>query len=777
MIQLVVGDVFLDLYDEDLPRLTLSIEDIETTETTTSFSRQFRVPATTTNTEFFKSAFSINGRDFDISIRQEAVILVDGMEFQRGEIRLQQVFFNDITNQTDYGIIFLGDVRNFASAVGDRTMCELDLTNLAHEKTLANVTASWDAYPETPSTQDEGLLSGSIVYPLIDFGNSYNEDFVPQETRIENGGSDDNFTNSSHPLHIDRMRPCIKVKDIWDKIFENAGFTYTSTFLETNLFRHLYVGAWGDEAKTELLPFNYAYYSVNFGEIPQFTLDGNENVIPLNFQSSEGYTLSTGKYTVPRTGVYDISLRIRVNISWDVIVGSSPDATYTIRCYKNSSAPANQLISETYTVDSLSNGSFITEFFFGNSSTVNMLVNNESLAINDEIFWTIEYDGGTNVNDLYTDYVREGVQQEVSVNPALGLTCETTQIDFVKSIISKFRLVFAPDRNNPNNLFVEPWSNYIAGGQLFDWTEKLDLSRDGVLEPTLYTQTANITFKDDEAEDFLNIVNQQEIGEVYGTLNFNSLSNVLKGNRDITTNFEPLPVIQIDGAAQANNGMDNTIIAKIHDLRTESDSSNNAKVVREPVKPGLRLFWYDGFKHTGTTSARDNTWYLEDDTDSDSFTKFPMISEFNEWGDRDDSWQGLDTLTQTLNWQKENTFIRFDLAQTELGSSVYDNYWSQYISFLYNRWGRRYTAHFVLDANDLLEFNFDDVIFVKDAYYYVEKIYDVIVGEQSSVKVDLIKLNNFVPPSSGFMPPGTMWEELIGIANFWENINTNWEDV
>ena len=59
-------------------------------------------------------------------------------------------------------------------------------------------------------------------------------------------------------------------------------------------------------------------------------------------------------------------------------------------------------------------------------------------------------------------------------------------------------------------------------------------------------------------------------------------------------------------------------------------------------------------------------------------------------------------------------------------------------------------------------------------FYYVEKIYDVIVGEQSSVKVDLIKLNNYYPDITNFIPVGTPWGE---ITEFWEGITDNWEDV
>jgi hypothetical protein len=151
-----------------------------------------------------------------------------------------------------------------------------------------------------------------------------------------------------------------------------------------------------------------------------------------------------------------------------------------------------------------------------------------------------------------------------------------------------------------------------------------------------------------------------------------------------------------------------------------------------------------------------------------------MISHFNEWGDRDDSWQGLDTQTLDLSWQRENTYIDFDLAQANEGISVYDRYWSSYINTLYNKWSRRLTGYFVLSQEDLQDFSFDDVVFIKDTYFYVEKIYDVPIGNRAAVKVDLIKLNNYQPNTNNFIPVGEFWED---ISQNWEAISTLWEQL
>ena len=83
--------LFLDLYDTEPIKLTLSIEDITQADATSVFSKTFRVPATRHNNEFFENAYEVDGIDFDVTLKNYAEILVDGAEFREGHIRLQKI--------------------------------------------------------------------------------------------------------------------------------------------------------------------------------------------------------------------------------------------------------------------------------------------------------------------------------------------------------------------------------------------------------------------------------------------------------------------------------------------------------------------------------------------------------------------------------------------------------------------------------------------------------------------------------------------------------------
>jgi len=190
-----------------------------------------------------------------------------------------------------------------------------------------------------------------------------------------------------------------------------------------------------------------------------------------------------------------------------------------------------------------------------------------------------------------------------------------------------------------------------------------------------------------------------------------------------------MAVKQIEGALIGSNGMDKNITPQIHVRRSE-----DGIIKFTPVVANRTLLFYNGWQPTGDGSSSTD-WHLINDAGSGvGYDYYPMVSHISDFPILGSS---LD-----LNWQREEGYILFGKNGNGLGSSVYDTYWSNYIQSLYNKSARKVTAYFVLNAQDLVDFSFDDVIFVKDAYYYVEKIYDVPLGEKSSVKVELVKLLN-----------------------------------
>jgi len=100
---------------------------------------------------------------------------------------------------------------------------ELDFSEYNHQLTYDNVVNSWykgssilAGTPNPPQWQPiNNELGKGYVYPLIDYG----------------------FNNTD--LNVRDLKPSLFIKEILDKILKNAGFTYTSTFLNSDFFKRL----------------------------------------------------------------------------------------------------------------------------------------------------------------------------------------------------------------------------------------------------------------------------------------------------------------------------------------------------------------------------------------------------------------------------------------------------------------------------------------------------------------------------------------------------------
>lgn len=702
MVQIRVGDIYLDLYQFDPPKLNFAIEDITDTSARSEFTQTFRIPATSNNSEFFTTAFDINGFDFDITQKIDAQLMIDGNLFRQGELRLNNIYITRENEKIDYEVIFFGSTRSLATSIGEGTLNELDLSAYDHDLTTDNVVLSWQAFPEGAST--DGLFDGDVIYPLIDHGNTYNGNNEPVEGEISitSGTGRLPFTSSGNALDRERFKPMIRAKAVWDAIFQEAGFTYSSSFLSGETFQKLYSSAFGNEAS--IYTDNLQNIGQAEGDLPATGEIDLDNII-----LDPGNNFSGGRYVVPITGGYSFRYQL---------IGegttTDPEATVTLRIYVNGTQV--DFVSDEFIPDQ--EGDFIASL--SDVYTTGLLTAGQEV--------NIRYSSPSSELDGTGTLTVLDAPGQISIAPLLSNNYK--KINFIRDIITKFRLVLAPDKNNSSNFIIEPWSNYIASGDEFDWTDKLDVSKDFKLNPLFYTQTSKIIFTDKLGGDEYNVLYNDEFEEVFGTLNVFSNNILLDGERTVETTIQPTIVTQIRGAEEANGGFDNCIIPQLN--KFEATDSNTK---HEPVVSQDRLAFYNGIKNTVTPPFSTDDWFIEaDGGGTTGFTTYPMVSLYSDFP--------VSASTTDLSWQREVGFIKFDKHNENIGSSVYDIYWSQYIQSLYDKWARRVTAYFVLNSQDLVDFSFDDVIFVKDAYYYVEKIYDVPLGEKASVKVDLIKLLN-----------------------------------
>ena len=724
MVQLRVesdsGYVWLDLYETEPIKLTLSIEDITDTSARSVFSRSFRLPSTGNNNKFFKHAFMIEGVDFDVTVRKAATVLVDGNEFRSGHVRLQKIYRNKSKDSIEYEIVFMGETRDFATALSDKKLKDLDLSSYDHDLNYTNIVNSWQAYPEGGLT--DGLFNGDILYPLVDFGDREGEPRV-KYSKSQNGGG---FNFSANALTPTFFRPMIRAKALWDKIFEESGFTYTSNIANDPGFTQLYVSAWGNDPDN-VVEVDGSANTLDVGLTDDYFISGTDTILWDNeiLDPNDNYNPLTGIYTVPETTVAN-------NYIVNVIVDGNT------RGEAGGGSVRVSLFVNTVEVDFTTHTIPInTDRRWYSSMSID-----QALTAGDQIKIVVEESGDVDRTLIHTGSYMRIPQAEGDVGIAVFFDDEYKQIDFIKDMITKFRLVMAPDVNNDKNFIIDPWVNYIGSGDLFDWTDKVDHSRDLQIEPIFFSQTDRLEFKDKEDKDFINERNVAKYKETFGTLKFDSGNDLLIGSRDITTGFAPTPLSQIDGAKDSN-----FLLPKIYSVETEAVDEDNqgetiTEFVREPIKPVTRLLFYNGLMtQTGTDDfgVAVGSWYLENGV-ATAQNSFPMISYWQTF----DATTGPADDTINLNWQIERGYA-YDFASVDFtkGVGMFDQFWAEYIANIYNKFARRLTCYVVLEPVDLQRLSFDDVIFIDGTYYRPEKIMDAVVGQKSIVKVELIKLLNY----------------------------------
>ena len=735
---------WIDLYETEPIKLTLSIEDITNTDATSTFSKAFKVPGTRKNAEFFKNSFDVDGILYDVTIKKPAEILVDGVEFKEGNVRLQKVFLNTELDRYDYELLFLGETRDFSSAIGEAGLCELDMPDLIGDDngdtlTLIDVANSWNAWDGTNGTLTTGLHNGNIIYPLIDHGNSYNDSGNVQETRIAlDQGTEPHFTKQNQGIGIDRMKPMIRAKRIVDQIFANAGYTYSSEFFDSPLFHQIYISAFGNEATVVYdaadggANSSNTAYGDNLIDTQSATLVNNPN--PSDGLSFPNNQVDPGGNFNPGGTTYEIA--------------APGDYTFVAECYYEGytetsnygqdPVPAS-LVLYNYTQNSAIWQSFpgnvqtLQLTFTQNTSAGNFIVGDKIGLIVDPLSSYLDYEIVTNVRFAVTSAPGKYV-------PSNGLECSYKQIDFIKDILTSFRLVLAPDPRDPKNFIIEPWQTYINSGEVYDWSKKLVENKDVTIEPVFFSQSDVIKFDMQPGGDYTNIYHKQAFSENYGYLEFDSGNELLKGKRDVKLNgIAPTEIVLPEGAITG----DEIFIPQLH-----THSAEDTGLQHLPIKTKTRMLFYNGkkpFVHPQNSGGPNNTWYI----DNVSFQIYPQVSPYQEWP--------IQPQTLNLNWANDIQYWGQIPTFNDNGSTLYSDYWSRYISSLYNKYSRRVTAYFVLNNIDLNSFSFDDTIFVNGTYYRPEKIIDVEVGAYTEVKVQLLTANDY-------RPKVVIDEELTGLS-------------
>ena len=213
--RLVANGQQLDLFDDEDIQLSNNVTGLfDIGVLPSDFTRQITLPGSKINNAFFEHVYDISIESpflFNTNIKVPAYFDFDSVYLSNGYLQLNKV--NVIANKfiESYEVTIYGTLSSFGRDINRNYLTDLQsLTKYNHTSSFANISASWSG----------GLFDGNIVYPFADYGTGW--EYTAGDLYF---GLDDN----EGAINVQDYKPAIRVKAVLDGIFEDAGYTYTSS--------------------------------------------------------------------------------------------------------------------------------------------------------------------------------------------------------------------------------------------------------------------------------------------------------------------------------------------------------------------------------------------------------------------------------------------------------------------------------------------------------------------------------------------------------------------
>ena len=678
------GQVICDLYeDEDIP-LSLSIDDFKNVaENVQSYSKDFNLPATKRNNKIFSHIFEVTKTykkidSFNPYIKTRCILKQDGYDIFQGYLKLLDIVNKE--GEISYSVNLFSEPVALKDVLDNRKFRDLDFSELEHDYNKTNIKASW--YDSTGVTYTNASTSGNrsavtIKYPFVNWVGSLDKD------------ANDNIILGSLE---DAFRPFINCKYILKQIFDATQFTYTSSFLDGATFSKMYMDFnWGKgnapndirhigEANlvTSGITITTTYTNVNF----------NSNTFPPEF----GFNMTTDKFTATSdNSIYQFS--------WIINFTSIISGTVALARWIHKDSGGSTLgIS----------GPFPT---LGNTTGIGYtLGNNLNITLNAGDTLELQVAAGANsaiqMNgaNINGSILIDKMTNSVLLNTLRG---DLGQWEYLKGIMNMFNLVMLQDKNNPNNIVIEPYKDVFisntagttlaARSILHDWTDKIDITQIK-LSPLELVKTTMFMYEEDEA--YPNNYYKSIVNKDYGSRIFNEPDfTLLTGQEEIKAT--PFAATVMKPIADYLADFVIPVVYSSNDDATEFESFNNkprilSKISSSPYDLPTSIT-YKIPSQNGVSGE-----------DADKYLRFSHTTAIPA------------TSTDTdLNYGETQLINGMGVSPDD---NLYNTYWSPYYDELYNPDTRYMTLKVNLNASDINQFNFYDKVMIKNREYRVNKI-------------------------------------------------------
>lgn len=731
----VLGQVICDLYeDEEIP-LTLSIDDFKNVaEKIQSYSKDFNLPATKRNNQIFGNIFEItrtvaNPYDFNPYVRTRAVLKQDGIILFDGALRLIDI--QDREGEISYNVNLYAQTIALADTLKNKTFDNINFNELQHSYNKTIIKGSWYAngltlinnlptgtYAGTAGTKETDVLK----YPFVDW---------THQMLYANGATGTNATLGTPELTSfeQAFRPFIKIKYLIDRIFSDAGYTYSSGLFESSEFGKLFMDFnWGGDTMPSVIgDTSYtATYDYNTSTVIFENATATYEPLPLIASTMTGGLPTSNvppDFTESGTDIYKIvstgdNQLYNIDYAWKLL---HINGTSTLEARWSH---YNALTGITQEID----------FFTDTISTSGVSVTysgNLAVALNTGDKLWAEYRNIASGSGLYR-VALSSLAGNVTYNLSSALVDssilnslrgEISQWEFLKGIMTMFNLVTLQDNNDPANIIIKPYADVFikttSGTTLkersiqADWTDKVDL-KDVKLTPLNDLKKKTIfKYEEDEDDYVFNVYKKSTSGHLYGSKVFSAENlTLLEGEEEIVASPFAATV-----SKPLWSQLQEFIVPTIYAMDDDGASSgfkNKPRILYQmnssPVQMSSTYFIP---AQNGTSSENSDLLFT-----FSHLTSIPTVV-----GTTDD-----------YNFGETQYFL--PIGQT-VTSNLFNNYWLPYYNQLYNPDTKTMTLKVNLSAGDIAQFSFTDYIMIKNRAYRVNRI-DYKPKDLSTVEFILI---------------------------------------
>ena len=752
ILRVTYDGVVTDLDVDGAVPLRLDISQVDNQEIGEVFgvsSQNFNLPGTSNNNKFFnhgylESAIDVPGLYDTI----DCTVLRNGETLLQGNLQLNEVVTSD-SGFITYDVTVSNKVVEFNEALKDKFFYEANFSDLDHTLNTDNVFASW--LPRASASFE----NGAIFYPFADYGFDDRLSF-PTYPRVS---ADPGITGSSatgdYPLSLGQFLPAIGVREVFDKIFDQAGYSYSSSLISSTDFDDLFILFKNQDAlgvvtnqSTDLANLYSGSIAGPFLGIPSIPGGAYEQKFQMAFTSSvydpgSNFSTATGFYTAPKDGNY--SFEFNVNLT-NGAKNTIYDTSYTVELLVDYLNPA--LSDDSIPVATIS------ENVSTNGDTFNLTgIAPIFLSKGDKVTGQLDVSQqgsslATDPTDVFATSTMACIAaplsyEELPVTMSLQIDEDVKTIDLFKGLLTQFNLVAYPVQDQPKVIALETFDTWMRSGEVKDWTEKYNAAKRISIKNPVSEEPRELRFSNVQDEDRISrIAKDQTPNFQYGTQRTLSNSNLTSGEKKVESLFSPSPLappvsnlLDDNGAVTLSfNSSAGTTMILPHFYKFKNNTQESFKF---KPKIGYRTYWEAGNNRNSDLVASATQHILSGSDSQTTFIDYSTLSNYQSYPVQSDTKDLLFNSNYAKIGQNADTIST--LFPTS-GTSAFETYWKNYIDSIYWEDGRKVTMDLFFEEYEYQDIKLNDQIIINDNNYRINKIKGFNLTRRDIVTVELLKL-------------------------------------